>query len=85
MSTMPPLPEAYGWFDIRGEAADGYTADQMHAYALQYAAPLVEALEACTQSLRYLMLKSGGYRADLLALKEAEDALSSHKEQGSKP
>ena len=25
----PPLPDPYGWFDIRGEAADGFTADQM--------------------------------------------------------
>ena len=30
---LPPLPEPYGWFDIRGEAADGFTADQMRAYA----------------------------------------------------
>lgn len=29
----PPLPDPYGWFDIRGEAADGFTADQMRAYA----------------------------------------------------
>ena len=29
------LPEPYGWFDIRGEAADGFTADQMREYARQ--------------------------------------------------
>lgn len=55
----PPLPDPYGWFDIRGEAADGFTADQMRAYAAA-----AVAMELEPQNVIRLALTHAAFCAD---------------------
>jgi len=52
----PPLPDPYGWFDIRGEAADGFTADQMRAYAAAAVAMEREKWESLCRAQGFLYM-----------------------------